>query len=162
MTRLFRSSNFASASSASSSATKSGRRLVGDDERLVEGHLRRVAATLLIVPRARVVHEDAAHHASGHGEEMRAVVPLDRLPVDQADVGLVDERRRLEAVPHALARHAASRDPVELLMDERDQLLEGALVALSPSEQQSGDLRVVVGNPGILSPFNSWSPVPAS
>ena len=60
-------------------------RLVGDDERLVEGHLRRVAAALLIVPRARVVDEDAAHHASGHREEMRAVVPRDRLPIDQAD-----------------------------------------------------------------------------
>ena len=47
--------------------------------------LRRVAAALLIVPRARVVHEDAAHHPRGHGEEMRAVVPRDRLAVDQAD-----------------------------------------------------------------------------
>ena len=61
----------------------------------------------------------------------------DRLAVDQADIGLVDERRRLEAVPHALSRHAASRDPVELLMDERDQSLEGVLVALPPLEQQS-------------------------
>ena len=126
------------------------RRLVGDDERLVEGHPRRVAATLLIVPRARVVHEDAAHHARGHGEEMRAVVPRDRLPVDQADVGLVDERRRLEAVPDALARHAASRDPVELVMDERNQALEGALVALPPFEQEPGDLCVVLNNLDIL------------
>jgi hypothetical protein len=78
---------------------------------------------------------------------------MPRLAVAQADIGLVDEGRRLEAVPYTLARHAASRDGMELLVDERDQLLEGVLVALSPSEQQSGDSRVVVSNPGILGPF---------
>jgi hypothetical protein len=40
-------------------------------------------------------------------------------------------------------------------MDERDQLLEGALVAVSPLEQESGDLRVVMSNLGILGPFDS-------
>jgi len=50
---------------------------------------------------------------------------------------------------------------MELVVDERDQLIEGALVALSPSEQQSGDLRVVVSNPAILGPFNLCSPLPA-
>jgi hypothetical protein len=53
----------------------------------------------------------------------------------------------------ALSRHAASRDPMELLMDERDQSVQRALVALSPLEQQSGDLRVVFGNPAILGTY---------
>lgn len=38
-------------------------------------------------------------------------------------------------------------------MNERDQLLEGALVTLSPFEQQSGNLRVVIRNRDILGPF---------
>jgi len=42
---------------------------------------------------------------------------------------------------------------MQLMVDERDQLLEGALVALSPLEQQPGDLRVLVSNPAILGPF---------
>ena len=84
---------------------------------------------------------------------MRAVVPLDRLPVDETDVGLVDERRCLQAVPHALSRHAALRDPMELLMDQRDQSLEGTLVAVSPLDQKSSGLRVVMSNLGILGPF---------
>jgi hypothetical protein len=54
---------------------------------------------------------------------------------------------------HALSRHAASRDPVELVMDERNQVREGSLVALSPFEEQPGDLRVVISNPAILGPF---------
>ena len=38
-------------------------------------------------------------------------------------------------------------------MDERDQLLEGVAVALAPSEQQAGDLRVVFDSPCILGRF---------
>jgi hypothetical protein len=36
---------------------------------------------------------------------------------------------------HAFSGHAAARNPLELVMDERDQSLERALVALSPPEQ---------------------------
>jgi len=60
---------------------------------------------------------------------MRAVTPLNRLSIYEADIGLVDERRSLEAVPDVFAGHAAARDPVELVMDERNQALEGVFVA---------------------------------
>ena len=73
---------------------------------------------------------------------MHSIVPLDRLPVDETDIGFVDERGCLQAVPHALSRHAALRDPVELLMDERNQPLESSLVALTPLQQQCGDFRI--------------------
>jgi len=65
-------------------------------------------------------------------------------------------------VSDTLAGHTASRDAVKLVMDEWNQLLEGSLVALSPFEQQTGDLRVVVRNACILGSFKFWSPVPAS
>ena len=107
MTRLLRSSNFASASSASSSATKSCSRLAGDDERLVEGDLHRTAAAFLRVARARVIDQDAAHHARRDREEVRAILPRDGRSVDQPDIRLVDQRGRLQAVAHALSRHAA-------------------------------------------------------
>jgi hypothetical protein len=57
-------------------------------------------------------------------------------------------------MPDALASHAASRDPVELLMDEWDQSRERALVSLPPLEQQCGDVRVVRSNPEILVVFS--------
>jgi hypothetical protein len=91
-----------------------------------------VAAAFLILTRARVVHQDPAHHPRRHGQEVRAVVPLDGGPVDQANERLVDERGRLEAMPHALSGHAAVRDSMEFVMDERNQSLKSALVALAP------------------------------
>jgi hypothetical protein len=65
---------------------------------------------------------------------MRTVVPLDRFSVDQANERLVNEGRRLEAMPDTLSRHAAPGDPVEFLVDERNQAVEGTWVALAPLE----------------------------
>ena len=68
---------------------------------------------------------------------------------DQPEIRLVDERRCLEAVTRALSRHAAPRDPVEFPVDERNQSLEGTLVAPPPFEKEPGDFRGVRRN----SPF---------
>ena len=101
--------------------------------------------------RAGVVDEDSAHHPSRDRKEVRAVVPGDvPSPSTSRTIRLVDERRRLEAVPRALAGHAAPRDLVQLAMDERNQALEGTLVALPPLEQQPGDVRGMVSNAPIL------------
>jgi hypothetical protein len=39
---------------------------------------------------------------------------------------------------------------MELVMDERNQLLEGGFVALAPREEEFGDLGGVLGNAAIL------------
>jgi len=44
-------------------------------------------------------------------------------------------------------------DSVKLLMDERDQTLKGALVAVGPFKEQCGDLRVGICNADILGLF---------
>src|SRR5215218_650752 len=143
-------------------------RFLADDECFVEGYLDGTAAALLIVPGARVIDQDAAHYPRGDGEKVRAVVPLDRLPVHQPDKRLVDERGRLQAVSHALSCHAASRNAVELIMDERDQPVQGAVIASSPSQQEPGDLRIlgsdaaILGRPGFFfSAINVPSSLPA-
>jgi hypothetical protein len=125
-------------------------RLVGHDERFIEGDPRGLATALLRAPGARMIHENAAHHPSRDGEEVGAVLPGDRFSVDQADIGFVDQGRCLQAVPHALPGHAAPRDLVQLAMDQRNQPLARSLVALSPFEQQCGDIGGVSSNPGIL------------
>ena len=60
-------------------ARRSPVRLAGDDKRLVQGDTFRIAATLLIVACARVVHEHTPHHARGDRQELRAVVRTRRL-----------------------------------------------------------------------------------
>ena len=48
--------------------------------------------------RARKIDEDAPHQASRHRQKVRAVLPVHPLGVDQPQVGLVDERGRLEGM----------------------------------------------------------------
>jgi hypothetical protein len=100
-----------------------------------------------------VVDEDAAHHASGNRQEVRAILPWNVLGIDESQICFVDQRRRLKAVPGTLSCHAPSRDLVQLPLYERNQPVEGGLVALTPSSQQSGRLRGVVRNVAILSLF---------
>ena len=73
-------------------------------------------------------------------EEVRAVLPVDAGAFDQAQVGLVDERGRLEAVPRSLSRHVSAGDPMQLLVDDRDQPVECRVIALSPCDQESRDV----------------------
>ena len=124
MTRLFRSSNFASAFSASSSATSScAGSLVttSPSSKVTRG---RQSAALRSAARAGVIDEHAAHDARGQCKEVRAVAQADRLRVDEPQVGLVDERGRLQTLPGPFAGHAAPRDLMELAVDERNQAIQ--------------------------------------
>jgi len=49
-------------------------------------------------------------------------------------------------VAGALAGHAPFGDVVQFAVDERNQTLEGTLVALSPFPKESGDPRDVLRN----------------
>src|SRR5438128_242973 len=101
-----------------------------------------------------MVHQDAAHHASAHREEVRAVLPRD-VRVDEPEIRLVDERCGLQTVTRALARHAAPCDLVKFPMDEWNQPIEGSLIALPLFEKQPGDLRRMSRNAIILDLFSS-------
>jgi len=77
---------------------------------------------------------------------MRAVVPRDVLRIDQPEIRLVDEDRGLQTVAGAFSSHTTPGDLMELAMDERNQSLEGILVALPPFEKEPGDSRQVLRN----------------
>jgi hypothetical protein len=46
----------------------------------------------------------------------------------------------LEAVPRSLSRHVRAGDPMELLVDERDQPVECRIITLSPRDQEPRDV----------------------
>ena len=63
---------------------------------------------------------------------MGAVLPVHVRVVDQPQVGFVDQRRRLQAVAGLFALQAVVRQTVELVVDNRGQPSERALVAVGP------------------------------
>src|SRR6185436_11511506 len=108
--------------------------------RVLERHAHRAAAALLRVAPACVVHEDATHGLRGEPHEVRAVLPGDLALVEQPDVGLVRERRRLERVARAFAPKVAAGETAHLVVHEREERVQRALVALTPAKERSGDI----------------------
>ena len=72
---------------------------------------------------------------------MRSVLPLDSVHVNEPDVRFVDQRRGLERVVRSLAPHVALGQGVELLVDERNELVEGRFVTVAPRQEQVSGVR---------------------
>src|ERR1700730_3771240 len=71
---------------------------------------------------------------------MCAVLPAHVLPVNQPNVGLVDQRARVQGVPGALVAKVVVRQAVQLLIDQWGQFFECRLVAITPGNQQLRDV----------------------
>ena len=96
------------------------------------------AATFLASPVAGGLHQDPSHHLRRDSEEVRAIPPFDSIDVYQPQVRLVHQRRRLQRMIGPLLAHIAPCETVELLIDQRDQSVEGGSVALAPRSEELG------------------------
>ncbi len=93
-------------------------------------------------PTAGILDEDAPHGLRGGVVEVLAV--LESAPVaaplaDEPQVGIVDERRRLQGVALPLAGHLLVSDRVEMLVDDRDELVHGRGLAFGRGVEEAGD-----------------------
>ena len=87
-----------------------------------------------------LLDQNTAHQLRGYGEEMGPILPLHPLVIHEPDVGLIDQRACLKVVAGALASHVPVRQPAELRIDDRRQLVEGELVSVTPGTEELADL----------------------
>ena len=80
---------------------------------------------------AGVVDHDVAHCARRHGEEMRAVVPRDLRRIDETQIGLVDECRRVQRIAALETAETTMCHQTQLVINEREEFVERAAVAAS-------------------------------
>ena len=73
--------------------------------------------------------------------EMGAILPSHLSSVDQAEKRFVYERGRLEGMATPLARHLPADQTAQFRLHERQQPLEGLLIAVAPRPQQLGYCR---------------------
>jgi hypothetical protein len=66
---------------------------------------------------AGVIDQDPPHHLRRHPKEVRPVLPIGLSLIDEAQVDLVDERRRLERVIGPLHPELPVGDATELRID---------------------------------------------
>jgi hypothetical protein len=57
----------------------------------------------------RRVHEDASHHLRGHRKKLGARMPFDSCYIDQAEVDLIHQRRRLQRIRVAFVLEMPAR-----------------------------------------------------
>jgi hypothetical protein len=106
--------------------------------------LRASRRAALRVRGARVVDENPAHRACGHGVEVRTALPVDRRPADDPQVDLADECRRLQRVARSLGVELLDCRTMQSLVDERHQLRFSLAIAAADPLKQLGDGCVVV------------------
>jgi hypothetical protein len=85
---------------------------------------------------ARVVHQDLAHQARRHTEEMRAALPGRIALIDEPHVGLMDKRSGLQRVPQAFFTQVAGGQLAEFPINQGREVIKGLLVPLCPLSQQ--------------------------
>ena len=66
-----------------------------------------------------VIDQDPAHDLCRDTKEVRSILPIDLALVDESDVRLMNEGRRLQGVVGALAPKLARGNAPELPIDER-------------------------------------------
>jgi hypothetical protein len=82
--------------------------------------------------RAGMIDQDAPHHLTRDSEELPAVLPHDLPLIDQPQICLVHEGRRLQRVPAAFAAQLPSRPPAQVLIHDRHELVAGGGIASTP------------------------------
>jgi hypothetical protein len=74
---------------------------------------------------------------------------VDLLAVNQPDEDFVDQRRGLQRVAGTLAIHLPPREPAQLVLHERYQLVEGLSITAAPGLQQCGRVGTWIRDSGL-------------
>src|SRR2546430_12758309 len=89
--------------------------------------------------RPREIHQNPPHQLGRDAEKVRAVLPTHILPVNQADVSLIDQCGCLQSVTGTLAAHVVMGEAVQLVIDKRGQSCHCRLVAVTPRHPKLRD-----------------------
>lgn len=106
----------------------------------VERHGPHPVPPLLREAGAGVVDEEEAHDARGDAEEVGPVLPGDGGLPGEAEPGLVHEGDGVERLPDAQLPELPPGDRAELVVDERDDRVEGGAVAVAVRVEEARDL----------------------
>jgi len=114
----------------------SGSHLWPDHYRFIELDLFRATAALAAMICLRMIDQNTAKHARREREKMNPILPFD-VRIDQPEIRFVYQGRRAERMIRALGSHAFRREPVQLIVYHRYQLIESTLVTRVPLPEKT-------------------------
>src|SRR5262245_35837265 len=105
---------------------------------MLEAHELSAIASFHGEPAPGAVDEDLAHQERRDGEEVCATAPGFRPLVGEPEISLVHERGRLQCMVASLLPHIAGSQPMQLIINERQQFCV-SVVPSTKLRQQLGD-----------------------
>jgi hypothetical protein len=81
---------------------------------------------------ARMVYQNATHELGRHPEKLRSITPVSPLLIEYFQIQLVHESGGLQCVLAAFATKVGYSEPVQLVVYERHQPIEGTRIASRP------------------------------
>jgi hypothetical protein len=86
-----------------------------------------------------MIDQDLAHHLRGNRQKMHPIALIGLFLLDQPGVGFVDQGRGLKRMAGPFAAQMAVSDFTQFGLDQRNQIVQGGLVAVREGVEQHGD-----------------------
>jgi|GEM_PF-3696058 len=97
-------------------------------------------------PASGMVHQNPAHGLSGDTQKVRPALPRHPPLVNQADIRFVNESGCLEGMVGALMPHAVPGQQTELLVNNRQEPIQGVVVSMAVVQEDAGRFVHVEGH----------------
>ena len=104
-----------------------------------------------------MIHQNLTHQSGGDSEKVRSIVRVKRALIHQPQVRLIDQRSALQCVFRTLPLEMIASDLAKFLVDQRNQTLEGGLIARLPARKQFGDRLGMCLIHNQLGPQTEWT-----
>ena len=113
------------------------RKIGGGRQAFIELDAERTSSPFRRGLRSGVVDQDPAHHLGGDSKEVGTAVPPYSL-IDQPQKGFMYQGGTLQGMPNAFLAHVGSREAAQLVINQRSERFQRALVALAPCNEKRG------------------------
>jgi len=115
---------------------------IADDDGLIQRDWRHAATTLLPLARASVVNEYGAHNDCRNRVKMNSIIPFFVSSIGEPKISFVNQLGGPKRWVGSFGCEVPSRDLLELLIDQWDQVLKRLFVAPLPLVKKPGNFRI--------------------
>jgi hypothetical protein len=125
----------------------------------MQRHAFESATTLSSEPRSRMIDENPPHQARSHAKEVGPVAPVELPLIDQSQVGFVHQGGWLQRLAGYLMPQLCASDTSQMVVDNRDEPVQGVSFAIADGEQKVRDfgrVRFAIRHPGKVRIGHSW------
>ena len=109
---------------------------------------------------ACVIDQHLSHHPGGNRQKMHFVGEALGTPGEQLEISLMDQRGRLQRMIAPLSKQMAGRNPMQLIVQGGQKIVQRGLISRTQSGQQIGNRSSTHVSKGIMRPCAAYDGAP--